>query len=613
VKEIYKSPVGHDIMKKLLLQLGAGDWLLLNPLAGNLRLEAIAPIAKKFVGENFMQTLLELLNSEKSGALESVGGPVEPKWWKEAVFYQIYPRSFKDSNGDGVGDLDGITSKLDYLKDLGVDALWHCPIYDSPNADNGYDIRDYRRISDEYGGMDAFNRLLAEIHKRGMRLIMDLVVNHTSDEHEWFQEALKSKDSPYRDYYFFREGRGDAPPNNWTSFFSGPAWKKISENEWSLHLFAEKQMDLDWDHEPMRRQIHEMIRWWLEKGVDGFRLDVINYISKPPGLPQGDPMVGALMGHTGIEHYFYGPKLHEHLAELRREAFDPHGAFSVGETPGIGLEMGKLLTSETRGELDLAFCFDILEAPGKSRFDDYVYDPLYMKRYYLEWMKGLGSDCWMALFLNNHDNPRMVSKIDPDGGRRKEAAKLLATLQMTLRGTPFIFQGDELGAGNFAFKSIEDLRDVESLNLYQELLKTMSPEAAFGKVLSGTRDHARIVMQWDDTGGFTEGTPWIYGGDVELNAKSQQEDPDSILSFFKDLARIRKESKDLVYGDFVPAPSAKAVFAYFRGEDHFVACNMSPKLAARPTPKGKWRLLLSSGHSSGKRMGPYEACIYKRA
>jgi oligo-1,6-glucosidase len=611
IKDIYKSPVGHDIIKKLLLQTGTGDWVI--SVIGGLKLKTLEPMARKFAGDTFLETILALLNSEKSEALKPLDEEVERKWWKEAVFYQIYPRSFKDSDGDGVGDIGGIISKLDYLKDLGVDALWLCPIYDSPNADNGYDIRDYKKISEEYGGMEAFESLLEEVHKRGMKLIMDLVVNHTSDEHEWFQEALKP-DSEFRDFYFFRKGEGESPPNNWTSFFSGPAWKKQDGDWWSMHLFAEKQMDLNWDHEPLRGKIHEMIRWWLEKGVDGFRLDVINYISKPADLPPGNPMVGKLMGYTGVEHYFYGPRLHEHLSEMKKKAFEPLDAFSVGETPGIGLEMTKLLTSERRKELDMAFCFDILETPGKARFDEYVYNPVYIKKYYKQWMKGLGSDCWMALFFNNHDNPRMVSKIDPEGLHRKEVAKLLAMIQMTVRGTPFIYQGDELGAGNHPFKSIKELRDVESLNLHNELLKTMAPGEAFRKVLAGTRDHARVAMQWDESGGFSEGTPWIIGGDPVLNAKTQQADESSIFWFYKKLAKLRRENKDLVYGKFELQPSRDPIFSYIRRgqkKRFLIVCNMGAKEVKRPDLNG-WKPLLLSTKLKPSYLGPYEACMFWR-
>ena len=294
---------------------------------------------------------------------------------KEAVFYQIYPRSFKDSNGDGIGDLQGIISKLDYIKKLGIDAIWLSPIYDSPNDDNGYDIRDYKKIMDEFGTMEDFDQLLDEVHNRGMGLIMDLVVNHTSDEHQWYQRAISEPDSKYGDYYIFKD-----QPNNWTSIFGGSAWNYVEErNQYALHLFSKKQMDLNWENENLRAEIHDMIRWWLEKGVDGFRLDVINYISKSHGIPDGSESIGKVMGLYGMEHYFYGPNLHRYLRELKEKVFMPYNAFTVGETPGIGMEMSKLLTAEDRNELDMVFSFDHLETPGHYKFDDYRYDLNYLK------------------------------------------------------------------------------------------------------------------------------------------------------------------------------------------------------------------------------------------
>jgi oligo-1,6-glucosidase len=313
---------------------------------------------------------------------------------------QIYPRSFQDSDGDGIGDLKGIIMRLDYLKTLGVDAIWLSPVYDSPNDDNGYDIRDYYQIMKEFGSMDDFDLLLKEVHNRGMRLIMDLVVNHTSDEHPWFQEAIKAPDSKYHEYYHFHKSEDGNPPNNWTSFFGGSAWNYYEDNnEWALHLFSKKQMDLNWENEKVRKEIIGMIRWWLTKGVDGFRMDVINYISKSEGLPGGNESIGKLMGYYGIEHYFYGPKLHQYLKELKQEAFEPYHAFTVGETPGVGMEMSKLLTADYRKELDMVFSFDHLETPGHTRFDDYRYDLNYLKKYMSDWMENYGDHCWMSLFM----------------------------------------------------------------------------------------------------------------------------------------------------------------------------------------------------------------------
>ncbi len=368
VGELYASPVGHDALARVLLQLGLPEKTVTNRAVSGIKLRTFAGLTKKRFGTDFFDSLLHLVNSEKEIPYASKEA-VTPRWWKEAVFYQIYPRSFCDSNGDGIGDLKGIIRKLPYLKKLGVDALWLSPVYDSPNDDNGYDIRDYDKIMEEFGSMEDFETLLSEVHSRGMRLIMDLVINHTSDEHEWYRQA-KNPDSPYRDYYFFRKDDGShTPPNNWTSFFSGPAWKYEKDSEsWALHLFSKKQMDLNWENPKLREDVIAMINRWLDKGVDGFRMDVINYISKEDGLPDGNETIGSLMGFTGIEHYYYGPKLHQYLREIRERAFAPHDSFSVGETPGPGMKMCQLLTGEERRELDMVFSFDHLETPGHVRF-----------------------------------------------------------------------------------------------------------------------------------------------------------------------------------------------------------------------------------------------------
>ncbi|MFB0920720.1 MAG: alpha-glucosidase, partial [Oscillospiraceae bacterium] len=461
VRQLYAHPVGRDIIRKVLLLMGKSDRLVRNPIIGNIKLKTLPKLAAGKVDEGFISSLLELVNSEKDLPLSDSASEA-PAWWKEAVFYQIYPRSFKDSNGDGIGDLRGITEKLDYLKALGVDALWLSPVYDSPNDDNGYDIRDYRKIMAEFGTMEDFDELLEGVHARGMRLIMDLVVNHTSDEHEWFRKAVAEPDSKYGDYYIFRD-----EPNNWNSFFSGSAWRFIEErSQYALHLFSQKQMDLNWENPDVRHEVKELVCWWLEKGVYGFRMDVINYISKRPGLPDGDKLIGLLTNFTGMEHYYYGPRLHEYLRELKNRAFAPYNAFTVGETPGIGMEMSKLLTADYREELDMVFSFDQLETPGHIRFDDYRYDLNYYKEYITDWMENYGSHCRTALFFENHDNPRMVSKVNPDPQYRNVLAKLLATMLLTLKGTPFIFQGQELGMINRDFLSMGELRDVESLNYY---------------------------------------------------------------------------------------------------------------------------------------------------
>ena len=601
LREVYTHPVGHDILKKIMLQTGMQERLLDNRITGAMSLQAVAALTKKILDDSFWQTFLHLLNSEPDYPDETDSEIVE-KWWKEAVFYQIYPRSFCDGNGDGIGDIKGIIGKLDYLSRLGVDAVWLSPVYDSPNDDNGYDIRDYFKIMQEFGTMEEFEALLSGLHSRGMRLIMDLVVNHTSDEHAWFQEAVRDPYGPYHDYYLFRENEDGREPNNWTSFFGqgkyGDAWRYIPENdEWALHLFSKKQMDLNWDNPRMRREIYTMVKWWLEKGVDGFRLDVINYISKEEGLPYGNESVGNMLGYVGIEHYFYGPHLHDYLRELRCMAFDPYEAFSVGETPGIGMQMGKLLTGEDRHELDMIFSFDHLETPGHMRFDEYRYDLNYLKQYYTEWMEGYGNRCWMSLFYDNHDNPRMISKVSDDPHYRFAIGKLLGMIQFTLKGTPFLYQGQELGAVNVPFTDMSQIRDVESINLYEELCRSMSEEEAFRRILAGTRDHARAMMKWQE-------------------AEEQKEDRDSIYYFYKKLIALRKKYPALIYGEIrITNHSRKNLFTWFReldGEAFYIECNLSEKPLTRPARPEGFRGLLSSCKEPGRLMQPYEACLYRK-
>ena len=619
VKEVYANPIGHDTLHKLLLQLNKSDVWITNPIVGNLRLKTVESLTKKQLGDGFIDTLLELLNSEPDRPEQDDGEAVRT-WWKQAVFYQIYPRSFCDSDGDGIGDINGIISKLDYLKELGVDAIWLSPIYDSPNDDNGYDIRDYYKILKEFGTMEDFDQLLSEIHNRGMKLIMDLVVNHTSDEHPWFQEALHNNTSKYKDYYMFKKSKDNQPPNNWSSFFSGSAWNYYEElDEWALHLFSKKQMDLNWENDEVRKEIQSMIRWWLGKGVDGFRMDVINYISKKEGLPEGNESIGKLMGYYGIEHYYYGPKLHQYLKELKREAFEPFHAFTVGETPGVGMEMSKLLTADYRKELDMVFSFDHLETPGHVRFEDYRYDLNYLKEYMIDWMEHYGSHCWMSLFYENHDNPRMVSKVNPDPVYREVLAKLLAMLQLTLKGTPFIFQGQEIGAVNKDFQSIEDLRDVESINLYHELVETMNEEAAFKKVLSGSRDHARTPMQWNENrnAGFTEGEPWSFlDQDYKIwNVEQQQKNLNSVWNFYWTLIDFRKKHDALIYGDFICLDRRKKdMFTYLRrlnDEIYYVECNLSNNFIERKGTLDGYHLIISNYRDKAADLRPYEANLYR--
>ncbi len=632
LNEVYANPVGHDVIKKILLQLNKDESLITNPITGNLKLSTALNLAKKQLGEGFADTFLRLLNNDESdlvrvkadSIIEAKGIIRDEKtesdiWWKEAVFYQIYPVSFMDSDGDGKGDIGGILSKLDYLKELGVDAIWLSPIYDSPYDDNGYDIRDYYKILKEFGSMEEFDELLFQTHARGMKLIMDLVVNHTSDEHKWFQEALLDPDSKYRDYYFFRQPKEGGQPNNWTSFFGGSAWKYYPESEeYVLHLFSEKQMDLNWDNPEVRKDIYSMVRWWMEKGVDGFRMDVINYISKEENLPDGNVKIGELMGYTGIENYFYGPRLHTYLKELKKEAFEPYHGFSVGETPGVGMQMSRLLTAQSRKELDMVFCFDHLETPGHVRFDDYKYDLNYLKTFFMDWQKNYGEDCWMSLFLENHDNPRFISKVNPDKKFRQVIAKLLGGMLLTLKGTPFLFQGQEIGSINHDFKDISQLRDVESIHMYQDASKELGEKEGFDKILAGTRDHARTPMQWNDSdyGGFSNITPWIAGGeDYRIcNVEEQTANPDSVLAFYKKMISLRKNHKTLIYGDTnFKHEKVKNYFAYYREDkvnSFYIEMNLSAQSFDRiETIPAEWKLL-SNYKMNSVELRPYEFNLY---
>ncbi len=615
--ELWNTPVGHDVLDKLLLQIGKSEKWLTNPLISHMTIERACRLAKGMVGEGFADTLLTLVNMAPP-PVTPVQGTKKTRFAQD-IFYQIYPRSFKDADGDGVGDLAGILQQLPYLEKLGVTALWLSPVYASPMDDNGYDISDYRAIHPEYGTMQDFDCLLKEVHGRGMKLIMDLVVNHTSDEHPWFQAACKDKNSPYHDYYIWQDGTPDAPPNNWTSFFSGPAWNYYPEvGQWALHLFSKKQMDLNWDNPALRAEVADIVNWWLDKGVDGFRMDVINYVSKAT-LADGSVPVGNLMGFTGIEHYFYGPHLHEYLHELREAAFAPHKAIMVGETPGVGLEMAKQLTARERGVLDMVFNFDQLETPGHTRFDDYVYDLRYLREYYVKWMQGMPDNCRMSIFWDNHDNPRMLGKIDPTGQHRAPLAKLLAVLQLTLKGTPFLYQGQELGLVNLPFDAVEELRDIESTNLYHELLQKKTPQQAFAKVLCGTRDYARTPMPWaaGPGGGFTVGTPWLRmpNDGPQWNAAAEQDDPESVLHAYQKLLWLRRAHPVFAAGAFEQQyPGYKDLFCYTRtgeGEQYLVLLNLTAEDAVRPPLPDNTRLVYNSYGQQQQMLRPYEAEILR--
>ncbi len=482
-------------------------------------------------------------------------------WWKESVVYQIYPRSFYDSNGDGIGDLRGIIQKLDYLKELGVDVVWLCPVYKSPNDDNGYDISDYRDIMDEFGTMADWEELLTGMHQRGIKLVMDLVVNHTSDEHPWFVESRKSKDNPYRDYYIWRPARDGREPNNWASHFGGSAWQyDPTTGEYYLHLFSRKQPDLNWENPKVRAEVYDMMHWWLKKGIDGFRMDVINMISKAPGLPDA-PILTDDRYQFDDQYFVNGPRLLEFLHEMKQNALSKYDILTVGETPSVTTRNAIELTNEETGVLNMVFQFqhmhlDAALAEGSSRRSLTPWRLPDLKNVMTRWQKDLENRGWNSVYLTNHDQPRAVSRFGDDGRYRVESAKLLATFTQLLQGTPYIYQGEEIGMTNVAFASIADYRDIETLNIYHELVedKGLDPQAVLAIIHAKSRDNARTPVQWDDGehGGFTTGTPWIglNPNYQTINVKQALADPESIFYYVQKLIQLRKANPTIVYGSY---------------------------------------------------------------
>jgi oligo-1,6-glucosidase len=491
---------------------------------------------------------------------------VANEWWKSAVIYQVYPRSFADSNGDGVGDLPGVVEKLDYLKRLGVDAIWLSPIYASPGDDNGYDISDYQSVDPMFGTLEDFDRLVTETHARGMKLVMDLVVNHTSDEHAWFIDSASSPTSAKRDWYWWRPAREGhsggtlgAEPNNWESFFSGSAWQlDEASGEYYLHLFSRKQPDLNWENPEVRAAIYSMMSWWLDRGADGFRMDVINLISKDPNLPDGVVAPGKQWG-DGFPHYGYGPRIHEFLQEMHLAVFAGRGGefVTVGEMPGVTVAQAKLFTDPARGELDMVFQFEHvgLDHGVGGKFDPRDLDIRELKRSFGRWQDGLAETGWNSLYWNNHDQPRAVTRFGNDGVYWSQSARALGAVLHLQRGTPYIYQGEELGMTNAPFDDIGELRDIESLNYFaHELSSGRSSDAVLPGLRRGTRDNARTPMQWtgERGGGFTAGEPWIAVNPNarEINAASQVGVDGSVFEFYRALIRLRHEDPIVAHGDF---------------------------------------------------------------
>ena len=559
---------------------------------------------------------------------------MEKRWWKESVVYQIYHRSFCDSNGDGIGDLNGITSKLDYLKELGVDVIWLSPVYKSPNDDNGYDISDYQDIMDEFGTMEDFDRMLATAHEKGIKIMMDLVVNHTSDEHKWFIESRKSTDNPYRDYYIWRPAKEDGSlPNNWGSCFSGPAWEYDKTTDmYFLHLFSKKQPDLNWDNPVVRQEVFDMMNWWLEKGVDGFRMDVISLISKEqPELPDKEPGIN---GYATFNVSANGPHVHEYLQEMRQKALNNADTITVGECSGVTLEEAKKYARSDEKELNMVFQFEHMDVDSDEKAGKWTtrkMDLRDLKKILTRWQKGLQDIAWNSLYWENHDQPRSVSRFGNDSDKYREiSAKMLATCIHMMQGTPYVYQGEELGMTNCPFNTVENFRDLESINAFHELTEQgkMTEEAMMAAIGYKGRDNARTPMQWDDSAnaGFSgaDATPWIMVNPnyTKINAKDQVSREDSVFKYYQKLIKLRHESDLIVYGTYdLILDDDKDIYAYIRtlgDEKLIVYCNFSENTREVELPEeftdGK---ILISNYNDAKvsekiTLRPYEAIVIQK-
>ncbi len=557
-------------------------------------------------------------------------------WWKESVVYQIYPRSFSDSNGDGIGDLRGIIAKLDYLKELGVDVVWLSPVYKSPNDDNGYDISDYQDIMDEFGTLADFDELLEQVHRRDMKLLMDLVVNHTSDEHAWFAASRTSKDNPYRDYYIWRPGKNGREPNNWVSFFGGSVWQYDPQtDEYYLHLFSKKQPDLNWENPRVRREVFEMMHWWLKKGIDGFRMDVINVISKVPGLPDA-PVTDTGPYQWGGQYFIHGPRLLEFLGEMKEQVLSHYDLFTVGEMLMVTTEHAVDVTHEELGSLNMLIHFEhvTLDQDRSNTLGKWQPRPLRLtelKQVMTRWQKDLEDKGWNSFYLSNHDQPRSVSRFGDDGRYRVESAKLLATFLHTLHGTPYIYQGEEIGMTNVHFPAIEDYRDIETLNFYREAVEErgLASAQALAAIHIRSRDNARTPVQWNDNtnAGFSTGTPWIKVNSnySEINVQRARTDPNSIFHYYRKLIQLRREHPIIVYGSYdLLCEAHEQIYAYTRtlkNERLLVMLNFSADMPVFALPThihfSGQELLISNYPVDPEEeirlltLRPYEARVYR--
>lgn len=543
-------------------------------------------------------------------------------WWKEGVVYQIYPRSYKDTTGNGLGDLEGIIQQLDYIQSLGVTMLWLCPIYESPNDDNGYDISDYRKISDEFGGNKSFDRLLAAMRERGLKLIMDLVVNHSSDEHYWFQQAKKSKDNPYHDYYIWRGKNPNEKPNNWQSVFNGSVWKwNEATQEHFLHLYTQKQPDLNWENPKVRKEVYAIVDFWLAKGVDGLRMDVISLISKRlafEDVPNEMPFIDVME-----KVYANGPRVHEFLKEMNREVLSNYDIVTVGEGPGVNLVHGPRYVSAREKELNMVFHFDHLtiDFGPDGKYDPVPLDFVRFKAIFRQWDEALANDGWNSIFLGNHDFSRIVSRFGNDGIYREQSAKLLVTLLMTLRGTPYVYQGDEIGMTNVAHSSIECYDDVETRNAWKAAEAAGKDMNKFLKAVHWqSRDNARTPMQWNasENAGFTTGKPWIPVNKnyPTINVETAEKEANSILHYYRKMIAFRKANTTLVYGNFDDLlPEHPQLYCYRRWDkeaNFLLVHNFSDTPTSWEKPSGNYELVLGN-YSNEKQalLAPWESRIYR--
>lgn len=544
-------------------------------------------------------------------------------WWKEAVAYQIYPRSFKDSNGDGIGDLNGITEKLDYLKDLGIDLIWICPMYKSPNDDNGYDISDYQEIMAEFGSMADFDRLLAEVHARGMRLIIDLVVNHTSDEHPWFLESRSSRESPKRDWYIWRDGRNGAEPNNWEGIFKGSTWEfDPTTEQYFLHLFTRRQPDLNWENPEVRGAVYDMMRWWLDKGIDGFRIDAIAHLKKEPLFADVPNPDGLRYAPSMKSHLNYDGLL-DYVDDMSRNVLRHYDIVTVGEMNGLYADHAEEWVGEHRNRLSMVFQFEhvrLWEPEAGLRPE-----PKVLKKIFTAWQEALEGKGWNALYVENHDLTRITSRWGDTEHYWRESATCIAALYFLMQGTPFIYQGQEIGMTNTRFGGLDDFDDVSAKNTWREMAALGKSEEEIIAFLTNTgRDNSRTPMQWNNwpNAGFSEVKPWFHvNANYEIiNVASQDQDPDSVLNFYRSLIKLRKNQRTLIYGRYVlELPDREQIYAYRRegdGEAFLVLCNMSSKSARWPESElnlsGAECVLGNYAQADEPyRLHPWEARVYK--